>query len=88
MRIHFTENFEGILIQLRLLPILSVKRFIYFRYRKCLDVKGFVFSSLLTENGIIAAPHKLGRTPVILGKRKMLLLWLLKQLLFRIRDMK
>lgn len=72
MKNHFTENFEGNINPTEVIANLICEKedFIsgienVFEY-----VKGSCSLMILTENGIIAARDKLGRTPVVIGKRE------------------
>ena len=70
-RIHFTENFEGNINPTEVVANLICEKdsFISGIENVFDSIKGSCSLLVLTENGIIAARDKLGRTPVILGKK-------------------
>lgn len=69
---HFTENFEGNVNPTEVVANLICERddFISGIENVFSNVRGSCSMLILTENGIIAARDKLGRTPVIIGKKE------------------
>jgi amidophosphoribosyltransferase len=69
---HFTENFEGNINPTEVVANLICEKesFISGIENVFASVKGSCSILILTENGIIAARDKLGRTPVVIGKKK------------------
>jgi amidophosphoribosyltransferase len=70
-KIHFTENFEGNINPTEVVANLICEKDSFVSgienvYEK---IKGSCSILILTENGIIAARDKLGRTPVVVGKK-------------------
>jgi amidophosphoribosyltransferase len=70
-RIHFTENFEGNINPTEVVANLICEKesFIAGIENVFEKVKGSCSLLILTDNGIIAARDKLGRTPVVTGKK-------------------
>lgn len=70
-RNHFTENFEGNINPTEVVAnlICEKENFVSGIENVFESIKGSCSMLILTENGIIAARDKLGRTPVILGKK-------------------
>ena len=73
----YRNTLKEILIRQKLLQTLYVKRMILFPVLKmCLKMsRGSCSLLILTENGIIAARDKLGRTPVVIGKKETAMRW-------------
>jgi amidophosphoribosyltransferase len=71
-RIHFTENFEGNINPTEVVANLICEKesFIAGIENVFERVKGSCSLLILTDNGIIAARDKLGRTPVAIGKKE------------------
>jgi amidophosphoribosyltransferase len=71
MKKHFTENFEGNINPTEVVANLICEKdsFVDGIENVFNNIKGSCSLLILTENGIIAARDKLGRTPVIIGKR-------------------
>jgi amidophosphoribosyltransferase len=71
MKKHFTENFEGNINPTELVANLICEKdsFVEGIENVFNKIKGSCSILLLTEKGIIAARDKLGRTPVVVGKR-------------------
>jgi amidophosphoribosyltransferase len=71
-RKHFTENFEGNTNPTELVANLIIERDSYISgIENVFDtIKGSCSLLILTDNGIIAARDKLGRTPVVIGKKE------------------
>ncbi len=69
---HFTENFGGNINPTEVVASLICEKDSFEEGIENVftNVKGSCSLMILTENGIIAARDKLGRTPVILGKRE------------------
>ena len=70
-RKHFTENFEGHINPTEVVANLICEKesFVSGIENVFENVKGSCSLMVLTEDGIIAARDKLGRTPVVLGKK-------------------
>jgi amidophosphoribosyltransferase len=68
---HFTENFEGNINPTEVVANLIIEKesFVAGIENVFENIKGSCSIMILTENGIIAARDKLGRTPVVIGKR-------------------
>lgn len=68
---HFTENFEGNINPTEVVANLICEKesFVSGIENVFKNVKGSCSLLILTENGIIAARDKLGRTPVVIGKK-------------------
>lgn len=68
---HFTENFEGNINPTEVVAnlICEEESFVAGIENVFENIKGSCSILILTENGIIAARDKLGRTPVIIGKK-------------------
>lgn len=71
-RNHFTENFEGNINPTEVVANLIIEKDNFVEGIKNVfdNVKGSCSLLLLTENGIIAARDKLGRTPVVIGRNE------------------
>ncbi len=71
-RNHFTENFEGNINPTEVLANLIIEKdnFVEGIENVFDNVRGSCSLLLLTENGIIAARDKLGRTPVVIGRNE------------------
>jgi amidophosphoribosyltransferase len=71
-RTHFTENFEGNINPTEVVANLICEKesFIVGIENVYEKVKGSCSLLILTDNGIIAARDKLGRTPVVTGKKE------------------
>jgi amidophosphoribosyltransferase len=71
MKKHFTENFEGNINPTEVIANLICEKDSFVAgIENVFDfIKGSCSLMILTENGIIAARDKLGRTPVVLGKK-------------------
>jgi amidophosphoribosyltransferase len=71
MKKHFTENFEGNINPTEVIANLICEKDSFVEgIENVFDfIKGSCSLMILTENGIIAARDKLGRTPVVLGKK-------------------
>lgn len=69
---HFTENFEGNINPTEVVANLICEKENFVSGIKNVydNIKGSCSLMILTENGIIAARDKLGRTPVVLGKKE------------------
>jgi amidophosphoribosyltransferase len=69
---HFTENFEGNINPTEMVANLICEKesFIAGIENVFEKVKGSCSMMILTESGIIAARDKLGRTPVVIGKKE------------------
>jgi len=69
---HFTENFEGNINPTEVVANLICERdsFVSGIENVFESIKGSCSLMILTENGIIAARDKLGRTPVVIGKKE------------------
>ena len=69
---HFTENFEGNINPTEVVANLICEKddFVAGIENVFENVKGSCSMLILTENGIIAARDKLGRTPVVIGKKE------------------
>src|SRR4030042_6911074 len=69
---HFTENFEGNINPTEVVANMICEKdsFIAGIENVFENVKGSCSLLILTEDGIIAARDKLGRTPVVLGKKE------------------
>jgi len=69
---HFTENFEGNTNPTEVIASLICEKdtFIDGIENVFENIKGSCSLMILTENGIIAARDKLGRTPVVIGKKE------------------
>jgi amidophosphoribosyltransferase len=69
---HFTENFEGHINPTEVVANLICEKesFISGIENVFENIKGSCSLMILTKNGIIAARDKLGRTPVVLGKKE------------------
>jgi len=69
---HFTENFEGSINPTEMVAnLICEKESFVSGIENVLDnVKGSCSLMILTEEGIIAARDKLGRTPVVIGKKE------------------
>jgi len=70
-KMHFTENFEGNINPTEVIANLIIEKetFVSGIENVFNNVKGSCSLMILTEDGIIAARDKLGRTPVIIGKK-------------------
>lgn len=70
-KVHFTENFEGHINPTEVVAnlICEKENFIEGIENVFKNIKGSCSLMILTENGIIAARDKLGRTPVVIGKK-------------------
>jgi len=70
-RNHFTENFEGHINPTEVVANLICEKdsFVSGIENVFESVKGSCSMMILTENGIIAARDKLGRTPVVIGRK-------------------
>lgn len=68
---HFTENFEGNINPTEVVASLICEKesFVAGIENVFANIKGSCSIMILTEDGIIAARDKLGRTPVVIGKR-------------------
>ena len=71
-RNHFTENFEGNINPTEVVANLIIEKdnFVEGIENVYNNVKGSCSLLILTENGIIAARDKLGRTPVVIGRNE------------------
>jgi amidophosphoribosyltransferase len=71
MQNHFTENFEGNINPTEVVANLICEKDSFIAgIENVFDyIKGSCSLLILTENGIIAARDKLGRTPVVIGKK-------------------
>ena len=71
-RYHFTENFEGNINPTEVVANLICEKdtFVEGIENVFENIKGSCSLLLLTEDGIIAARDKFGRTPVVIGKKK------------------
>jgi amidophosphoribosyltransferase len=71
-RIHFTENFEGNINPTEVVANLICEKesFVAGIENVFEQVKGSCSMLILTDEGIIAARDKLGRTPVVIGKKE------------------
>ncbi len=71
-RYHFTENFEGNINPTEVIANLICEKdsFVSGIENVFESIKGSCSLMILTEDGIIAARDKLGRTPVVIGKKK------------------
>src|SRR4030066_207811 len=69
---HFTENFEGNINPTEVVANLICEKdtFVSGIENVYENIKGSCSIMILTENGIIAARDKLGRTPVVIGKKQ------------------
>ena len=69
---HFTENFEGSMNPTEVVANLICEKdsFVEGIENVFKNIKGSCSLLILTETGIIAARDKLGRTPVVLGKKE------------------
>ena len=69
---HFTENFEGNINPTEVVANLICEKdsFVSGIENVFDSIKGSCSIMILTENGIIAARDKLGRTPVVIGKKE------------------
>jgi amidophosphoribosyltransferase len=69
---HFTENFEGSINPTEVVANLICERdsFVTGIENVFENIKGSCSILILTDNGIIAARDKLGRTPVVIGKKE------------------
>ena len=69
---HFTENFEGSINPTEVVANLICEKdsFVEGIENVFKNIKGSCSLLILTETGIIAARDKLGRTPVVLGKKE------------------
>ena len=69
---HFTENFEGSINPTEVVAnLICEKESFVTGIQNVFDcIKGSCSILILTENGIIAARDKLGRTPVVMGKKE------------------
>jgi len=69
---HFTENFEGNINPTEVVANLICEKdsFVSGIENVFEKIKGSCSILILTENGIIAARDKLGRTPVVIGKKE------------------
>ena len=72
MRKHFTENFEGNINPTEVVANLIIEKdsFVSGIENVYKNVKGSCSMLILTDAGIIAARDKLGRTPVVIGKKE------------------
>jgi amidophosphoribosyltransferase len=72
MKKHFTENFEGNINPTEVIAnlICEKENFVEGIENVFNNIKGSCSLLILTESGIIAARDKLGRTPVVIGKRE------------------
>jgi amidophosphoribosyltransferase len=72
MKNHFTENFEGNVNPTEVVANLICEKEDYISGIENVfeNIKGSCSILILTENGIIAARDKLGRTPVVIGKKE------------------
>jgi amidophosphoribosyltransferase len=68
---HFTENFEGNINPTEVIANLICEKedFVSGIVNVFENIKGSCSLMILTDDGIIAARDKLGRTPVVIGKR-------------------
>ena len=71
-RTHFTENFEGNINPTEMVANLICEKesFVSGIENVFENIKGSCSLAILTEDGIIAARDKLGRTPVVIGKNE------------------
>lgn len=71
-RIHFTESFEGNINPTEVIANLICEKesFIAGIENVFEKVKGSCSMLILTENGMIAARDKLGRTPIVIGRKE------------------
>ena len=71
-RTHFTENFEGNINPTEMVANLICEKesFVSGIENVFENIKGSCSLAILTEDGIIAARDKLGRTPVVIGKKE------------------
>ena len=71
-KVHLTENFEGNINPTEVVANLICEKdnFVEGIENVFENVKGSCSLLILTDNGIIAARDKLGRTPVVIGRRK------------------
>jgi amidophosphoribosyltransferase len=71
-KIHFTENFEGNINPTEVVANLICQKesFVSGIENVFENVKGSCSLMILTEGGIIAARDKLGRTPIVLGRKE------------------
>ncbi|MBN2666110.1 MAG: amidophosphoribosyltransferase [Bacteroidales bacterium] len=71
-RNHFTENFEGNINPTEVVANLIIEKdnFVEGIENVFENVRGSCSLMILTENGIIAARDKLGRTPVVIGRNE------------------
>ena len=69
---HFTENFEGNINPTEVVANLICEKesFVAGIENVFENIKGSCSLMILTEDGIIAARDKLGRTPVVIGKKE------------------
>ncbi len=72
MKMHFTENFEGNINPTEVVANLIIEKDTFVSgienvYEK---VKGSCSLMILTDEGIIAARDKLGRTPIVIGRKE------------------
>jgi amidophosphoribosyltransferase len=69
---HFTENFEGNINPTEVIAnlICEKENFVSGIENVFENIKGSCSLLILTDNGIIAARDKLGRTPVVIGKKE------------------
>jgi amidophosphoribosyltransferase len=72
MKKHFTENFEGNINPTEVVANLVCEKesFVEGIENVFQNIKGSCSILILTEDGIIAARDKLGRTPVVIGKKE------------------
>lgn len=72
MKKHFTENFEGNINPTEVVANLIIEKdsFVSGIENVFENVKGSCSMLILTDEGIIAARDKLGRTPVVIGKKE------------------
>ena len=72
MKKHFTENFEGNINPTEMVANLICEKnsFVEGIENVFNNIKGSCSILILTEDGIIAARDKLGRTPVVIGKKE------------------
>jgi len=71
-RYHFTENFEGNINPTEVVANLICEKDSFMSGIENVfeSIRGSCSLMILTENGIIAARDKLGRTPVVIGKKE------------------
>ena len=89
MKKHFTENFEGNINPTEVVANLICEKesFVEGIENVFENIKGSCSLLILTDNGIIAARDKLGRTPVVIGKKRMLMLLHQNHVHFQTQDL-